>query len=130
MNYNIPGGKITEEGLRQNISVALQYLESWLRGTGAVVINNLMEDAATAEISRAQIWQWLHNPDTKLADGRKVTPELYRSCFSEELEKIKSMVGDERYSSGKYKLASQLFDQFATEEKFTDFLTLIAYKHL
>ncbi len=130
LNFNIPGGKITEEGLRQNISVALQYLESWLRGTGAVGINNLMEDAATAEISRAQIWQWLHNPDTQLADGRKVTPELYRSCFSEELEKIKSMVGDERYSSGKYKLASQLFDQFATEEKFTDFLTLIAYKHL
>ena len=89
-----------------------------------------MEDATTAEISRAQIWQWLHNSDTKLSDGREVAPELYRSCFSEELEKIKSRVGDERYSSGKYELASQLFDQFATEEKFTDFLTLTAYKHL
>ena len=130
LNFNIPGGEITEEGLRHNIRVALQYLESWLNGTGAVGIYNLMEDAATAEISRAQIWQWLHNPDTKLSDGRKVTPELYRSCFFEEQKKIKSMVGDERYNSGKYELASQLFDRFATEEKFTDFLTLIAYKHL
>ena len=80
------------------------------------LLRNLMEDATTAEISRAQIWQWLHNSDTKLSDGREVAPELYRSCFSEELEKIKSRVGDERYSSGKFELASQLFDRFATEK--------------
>ena len=92
----------------------------------AFKVNNDFEKEQAAEISRAQIWQWLHNSDTKLSDGREVTPELYRSCFSEELEKIKSMVGDERYSSGKYELASQLLDQFATEEKFTDFLTLTA----
>lgn len=130
LNFKIPGGEITEAGLRHDISVALQYLESWLSGTGAVGIYNLMEDAATAEISRALVWQWLQNTDARLADGREVTTELYRSCLSQEQEKIRSIVGDERYSSGKFDLARQIFEKLVTEDNFTEFLTLISYKHL
>ena len=73
IDFDVPNGTMTEAGLRNNISVAIQYVEAWLRGNGAVAIFNLMEDAATAEISRAQIWQWIHNPDGKLDDGRKIT---------------------------------------------------------
>ncbi|MFQ5674376.1 MAG: malate synthase A [bacterium] len=130
LDFKIPGGKITENGVRHNMNVALQYIESWLNGIGAAGIYNLMEDAATAEISRAQIWQWLHHPAAKLLDGRDVTTELYRSCLPEEQEKIKSMVGDERYSSGKFDLAADIFEQLVTEDTFPDFLTLIAYNHL
>jgi malate synthase len=130
LSFNIAGGEITETGLRNNISVALLYLESWLMGTGAVAIYNLMEDTATAEISRSQVWQWLHQPNCALADGRKITTKLYRTLLSEEMEKIKSMVGDMRFASGKYDLARQLFDKLVTEKGFIDFLTLIAYDHL
>lgn len=129
-DFRVPGGKITEEGLRNNISVGLQYLESWLRGTGAVGIYNLMEDAATAEISRAQVWQWIHNPNSILFDGRKITPELYRKLLPEELEKIKSMFGEERYAAGKFELAGQLFDKLVIDKNFTEFLTLLAYDYL
>ena len=86
-------GEITEAGLRNNISVGLQYLANWLRGTGAVAIFNLMEDAATAEISRSQIWQWLHN-DVTLADGPLVTPDLVEQLIGEELAKIRAASGD------------------------------------
>jgi malate synthase len=130
LNFNIAGGRITETGLRNNISVALLYLESWLMGTGAVAIYNLMEDTATAEISRSQVWQWLHQPRTWLSDGRKITTELYRTLLSEEMEKIKSMVGDKRFASGKYELARRLFDKLVTEKNFAEFLTLSAYRQL
>src|SRR6185295_4051676 len=89
-----PSEPITERGLRTNISVGVQYLEAWLRGSGAVPIFNLMEDAATAEISRAQVWQWIRHPLGVLSDGRKVTKELFRKVLDEELDKIKGGVGD------------------------------------
>jgi malate synthase len=130
LNFNIPGGQITEAGLRNNINVAIQYLESWLLGTGAVGIFNLMEDAATAEISRSQVWQWLHHADAALNNGRKITIELYRTLLSEEIEKIKTMVGEKRFATGKHELAKQLFDHLVTEKNFAEFLTLRAYEHL
>lgn len=126
----VPKGEITEDGLRHNIDVGIQYLEAWLQGVGCVPIYNLMEDAATSEISRTQVWQWIHHPNGVLSDGREVTPELYRKLVPEELEKIKGMVGEERFSSGKFELASELFDKLITDENLHDFLTLVAYEHL
>jgi malate synthase len=130
IDFHIPNGLITEAGLRNNISVAIQYLESWLQGTGAVGIYNLMEDAATAEISRSQVWQWIHHPQATLADGRKISPELHRALLTEELEKIKSMVGKERFAAGKCALASGLFEKLVSERNFIEFLTLMAYEYL
>jgi malate synthase len=130
LNFNIAGGQITEAGLRNNISVALQYLEAWLQGAGAVGIYNLMEDAATAEISRSQVWQWLHRANAVLADGRQISTEFYRRLLSEEMEKIKSAVGAERFAAGKYAIARQLFDQLVTAKNFVEFLTLTAYEQL
>ena len=127
-NFNVPGGRITEAGLRQNISVAVQYLELWLRGTGAVALYNLMEDTATAEISRAQVWQWLHH-GASLEDGRKITRKLFNTTFNEELEKIRAFYGEEYFRTSKFQLASQLFEKLATQEDFADFLTLAAYDH-
>jgi malate synthase len=130
LDFNVPGGHITEAGLRNNLNVAIQYLESWLLGAGAVGIYNLMEDAATAEISRSQVWQWLHHPNASLDDGRRITPALYRALLAEEMEKIKSLVGEKRFAAGKYGLAKQLFDQLVTEKEFAEFLTLKAYEYL
>jgi malate synthase len=126
----IPEGQITEHGLRHNIDVGIQYIESWLGGNGCVPIYNLMEDAATAEISRTQVWQWVHQDRGVLDDGRKVTAALVRSLISEELQNLRRLVGDDRYRSGRYELASQIFDQLATGDELEDFLTLAAYKHL
>ncbi len=123
-------GHISEAGLRTNISVAVQYLEAWLRGSGAVPIFNLMEDAATAEISRSQIWQWIRHPKGVLDDDRKVTVELFRTLLAEELDKIKALVGEENYAKGQYQLASELVDQITTSDEFVEFLTLPGYKHL
>jgi malate synthase len=126
----VPDGTITEAGLRTNISVGLQYLESWLRGSGCVPINNLMEDAATVEISRAQIWQWIHHPRGVLSDGRKVTVELFHQLLADELNKIKGVVGEQQYATRKFNEAAQLLDSIITEEQFVEFLTLPAYGHL
>jgi malate synthase len=123
-------GPITEQGLRTNISVAIQYIEAWLGGQGAVPIFNLMEDAATAEISRSQVWQWIHRDAGALADGRKVTVDLVRKLTGEELEKIKGAVGDARYSGGRYQRATELFDRLVTTETFEEFLTLPGYQYL
>ncbi|NWJ96841.1 MAG: malate synthase A [Chloroflexi bacterium] len=123
-------GNISEAGLRTNISVPVQYVESWLRGSGAVPIFNLMEDAATAEISRSQVWQWIRHPKGILSDGRKVTVELFRTILGEELEKIKSWVGEEQYAQGKYQVASKLVDEITTSDDFVEFLTLPGYKLL
>src|SRR5437667_8257450 len=98
----VPDGTITEAGLRNNISVSLQYLESWLRGSGCVPINNLMEDAATVEISRAQIWQWIHHPWGILDDDRKVTIALFRQLMAEELEKIRTTIGERNYATRRF----------------------------
>ena len=126
----VPAGTITEDGVRNNISVALQYIEAWLRGSGAVAIFNLMEDAATAEIARTQIWQWVHHPKGVLDDGRKVTEALVRSWTDEELAKIREMVGEERFKNGKYEEAKAIFLDLALREDFVEFLTLPAYERL
>ncbi len=125
----VPSGEITEHGLRTNVDVGIQYLEAWLRGTGCVPIYNLMEDAATAEISRTQVWQWVAH-GAKLADGRAVTPELVRGTIAEELDKMRRTLGAERFDGGKFDLASRLFDQMMTGAEFAEFLTLVAYDHL
>lgn len=119
-----PGEPITEQGLRQNVSVGVQYLEAWLRGQGAVPIFHLMEDAATAEISRAQIWQWIRNGRGVLDNGQKVTKELFRSVLAQELGKLK------RAPSDKLEAARELFDQMATNDEFAEFLTLPGYEKL
>jgi len=130
VNFNIPSGQITEAGLRLNINVALQYLDAWLRGFGAVAIYNLMEDAATAEISRAQVWQWIHHPTASLVDGRKISEDLYRQFLPEELEKIKTLYGSQAYADSEMESAISLFDRLVTAEHFTEFLTLSAYEKL
>ncbi|MCL6517639.1 malate synthase A [Alicyclobacillus sp.] len=126
----VPQGTITEAGLRTNVSVALQYIEAWLRGSGAVPIFNLMEDAATAEISRAQIWQWIRHPKGVLDDGRKVTVELFRQTLREETEKIRQQVGEEAFANGQYERAAALLDEITTAEDFVEFLTLPGYNYL
>jgi len=126
----VPDGTITEAGLRTNISVSLQYMESWFRGSGCVPINNLMEDAATVEISRSQIWQWIRHPKGILTDGRKVTVELFRQLEAEELEKIKKAIGEQQYASRPFDKAARLLDEIITSEQFVEFLTLPAYKYL
>jgi malate synthase len=125
-----PRGPITEQGLRTNVSVGVQYLEAWLRGSGAVPIFNLMEDAATAEISRAQVWQWIRHPDGKLSDGRKVTKKLFREVLTEELTKIKEAIGVDRFAKGKFEIARDLFDTMTTDDEFAEFLTLPGYAKL
>jgi len=125
-----PSEPITEQGLRTNVSVGVQYLEAWLRGHGAVPIFNLMEDAATAEISRAQVWQWIRHPRGALTDGRKVTKELFRSILGEELDKIKGHLGEKRFAAGKFDQAAKLFDEITTNEEFVEFLTLPGYERL
>jgi malate synthase len=125
-----PRGPITEQGLRTNVSVGVQYLEAWLRGSGAVPIFNLMEDAATAEISRAQVWQWIRHHDGKLSDGRKVTKKLFREVLTEELAKIEQALGVHRFTKGKFEVARDLFDKMTTDDEFAEFLTLPGYEKL
>jgi malate synthase len=124
-----PAGTRTEAGLRHNIRVAIQYLEAWLGGQGAVPIYNLMEDAATAEISRTQIWQWLKHRAT-LDDGRVVTKALVEQCIGEEYARVRSEVGAARFDRGHFPEARQLFEQVATSADLLDFLTLPAYEVL
>lgn len=125
----VPRGAITENGVRKNINVGILYIESWLMGTGAAALYNLMEDAATAEISRTQVWQWLKN-NAVLEDGRAVTEELVMSLEKEELEKIKAYVGEDRFQHGKFGLAVELFNQMILNDSFDEFLTLKAYNEL
>ncbi|HET7519185.1 MAG TPA: malate synthase A, partial [Actinomycetes bacterium] len=123
-------GEATEEGLRNNVNVGIQYISSWLRGQGAAPIFNLMEDAATAEISRSQVWQWVHN-GVKLSEGQTVTADLVRQTATEELEKIRQQVGDEFfYSQGRPEESRALFEQVALSSKFIEFLTIPAYEQL
>jgi malate synthase len=120
-------GERTSTGLRTNVDVGIRYIESWLRGNGAAAIHNLMEDAATAEISRSQVWQWVHN-DVTLADtGEEVTPDLVRSVADEVMAQIRAEVGDEAYEAGLWSSARQLFERVALADEFVDFLTLPAY---
>jgi malate synthase len=124
-----PEKPITEAGLRANISVGIQYLGAWLAGNGCVPVFNLMEDAATAEISRSQIWQWIRSPKGVLDDGRKVSAELFRKLLAEELPKVRTYLGDEAWKTGKYEEAAKLFDELTTGE-YVDFLTLPAYERI
>jgi malate synthase len=125
----VPAGEITEAGLRNNVDVSIRYMASWLGGNGCVPIHNLMEDAATAEISRAQLWQWVHHK-SRLADGRAVTLELVRQVTREELDNIRAEVGDAAFASGHYEHAAKLVDELTAKEKFETFLTLTAYREI
>ena len=122
-------GTITENGLRTNVSVGIQYIEAWLGGRGSVPINNLMEDAATAEICRAQVWQWIKH-GSLMTDEKIVTEELCLQVVREELEKLRNQLGDARYDSGNFGLASSLFEDLITDKDFREFLTLGAYDEL
>lgn len=126
---SVPAGEITEKGLRMNVSIGILYLEAWLRGSGCVPIYNLMEDAATAEISRTQIWQWIHH-QAKMNTGQPVTAEFVKRVIQEELEKIKSMMGAEKASQGKFQKAAELFETMSTSRECPEFLTLAAYDEL
>jgi malate synthase len=123
-----PEAPITETGLRNNISVGIQYLGAWLAGNGCVPVFNLMEDAATAEISRSQIWQWIRSDKGRLADGRKVTVELFRQLLAEELPKVKTYLGEAAYAAGKYAEGARLFERITADDNYVEFLTLPAYQ--
>jgi malate synthase len=125
----VPSGAITEEGLRLNIRVGVQYMEAWLRGNGCVPLYHLMEDAATAEISRAQVWQWLYNA-CPLEDGRTLDRPLFRKVFAEEMARIQREVGSQRFGAGKYDLAARLFHEIIEQDELEEFLTLRAYAYL
>ncbi len=125
----IPEGQITEGGLRNNINVGIQYMEAWIKGNGCVPLHNLMEDAATAEISRVQVWQWIKY-GAKLADGRSVTRELALAMIDEELAGIRKQLGDDRFYKGRYTEAAGIFARMSTAKQCADFLTLPAYEYL
>ena len=125
----VPEGRITEAGLATNISVALRYLHAWLRGNGCVPIANLMEDAATAEISRSQIWQWIEH-GAELEDGAVVTRDLVRQILDEEMEKIHAEVGDETWAEGDPEATREVFERVALADDYADFLTTVAYERL
>jgi malate synthase len=126
----VPTGQITERGVCHNIDVGIQYMAAWLAGNGCVPIYNLMEDAATAEISRAQLWQWVHQPNGTLADGRKVTPEMMQALFHEQMEKLRQVVGAEHFDQGTYDQARKLIENIVLKDDFTEFMTLVGYEHL
>jgi malate synthase len=125
----VPEGTKTEAGLRQNVAVGIGYVEAWLRGIGCVPLFNLMEDAATAEISRAQVWQWVRHGQT-LQDGRPVTKELVREIVREENDKVKAAMGEEAYANGRYEDAAQLMIDLVEQPAFEEFLTLPAYERV
>jgi malate synthase len=125
----LPSGTITEKGLRTNVSVGIQYMANWLSGLGCVPLYNLMEDAATAEISRTQVWQWVHHPRGVLDDGRKVDLDMVRRVVKEEMANIRAEVGDKLFEAVRYDLAAQLFDEIIANDDLEEFLTLRAYDH-
>jgi malate synthase len=129
LDVRVPGGTVTEAGLRANISVGIQYLESWLRGVGAAAIYNLMEDAATAEISRSQVWQWIHH-GVRLQEGPTVTRELVKQLEAEELEKICAALGEDLFGRGRFEEATRIFEQVALSDRFVEFLTIPAYEYV
>jgi len=125
----VPEGAITEKGVRQNINVGILYLEAWLGGLGCVPLYNLMEDAATAEISRTQLWQWLQHGAT-LDDGRALTRELYAHIRDEELSAIRERLGIARVEQGFLARAARIFDELILANELADFLTIPAYAEL
>jgi malate synthase len=125
----VPTGTRTEDGLRLNVRVGIQYLEAWLRGNGCVPLYNLMEDAATAEISRTQVWQWVRH-GVALEDGRRVTPDVVRHTIDDEMKRIEREVGSERFSGGRFPEARAIFERLSTAGTLEEFLTLPAYEAL
>jgi len=125
----VPTGTITEKGFRDNIKVGVQYVEAWLSGNGCVPLYHLMEDAATAEISRSQLWQWIKN-EVKMSNNKLITKDFFNKILKEELEEIKLEVGDDRYINGKFSTASTLFKNMILKDDFDEFLTLPAYKYI
>ncbi len=122
-------GQITEQGLRTDVNVGFRYVSFWLTGRGAAAINSLMEDAATAEISRTQIWQWIHH-GVELEDGRKVTRDLVREILDEETAKIRKSVGEEIWCAGRPAETREIFEKVSLSNRLTEFLTLVAYEYL
>jgi malate synthase len=120
----VPGGSITEEGLRWNIDVGIQYLEAWLRGSGCVPIYNLMEDAATAEICRAQVWQWVRH-GARMSDGRPVTAELVKRTIREQAARLRGQAAETAVDR-----AAAIYEDMMTRPTFPDFLTLVAYESI
>ncbi len=127
LNMAVEGGQVTLDGIRTNVNVGILYLESWLSGNGAAALYNLMEDAATAEISRSQIWQWVHT-GAQTADGTTITVELIRTIVDEEMETISQLVGSDRFSDGRFDEARSIFESVALSDDFEDFLTVPAYE--
>ncbi len=125
----VPDGDITEQGLRWNIDVGIQYVEAWLRGSGCVPIYNLMEDAATAEICRAQVWQWVRH-GSKMNDGRTVTAAFVVEAIHQQLDKLRKELGPERFQHGKFETAAKMFEEMMTSPDFAEFLTLGAYQYI
>jgi malate synthase len=123
-------GKITEVGLRENINIGIQYMAAWLGGNGCVPINGLMEDAATAEISRAQVWQWVHHATGILDEGRNITYELFQALLDEELDKLKEQFGETNFANGHFQRAANLFDEIIANDEFSPFLTSVAYHEI
>ena len=130
IDFDVENGTISLSGLRTNINVGILYIEAWLQGQGAVALYNLMEDTATAEISRAQVWQWIRHPEARLENGRKITLDLCRRLIEEEMERIEDLVGEERFANGRFSRAAKLFDQLIADNNFAEFLTLVGYRHL
>ena len=126
----VPEGTITQSGLASNIGIGLQYLAAWLAGLGCVPINNLMEDAATAEISRAQLWQWVHHPTTLHDDGRRIIMPLVREVLTGEVERLRAKRGDVPYEPAHVDVAARLLDRLVAEPRFAPFLTLLAYREI
>jgi malate synthase len=129
LRFEAPGGEITEEGLRGDVDVGLQYIASWLRGVGAAAIANLMEDAATAEIARSQVWQWVHHGG-RLSDGTEVSRELVLKVVDEELDRIRQALGHAEFAYGRFEDARSLFESVALGDDFVEFLTIPAYSLL
>jgi malate synthase len=123
-----PEQPITEVGVRNNINVGIHYLGSWLAGNGCVPIHNLMEDAATAEISRSQVWQWVVSPKGKLDDGRKVTADMVRGFISEELSKVNTTVSAQGEKTETYDQAAKIFEEMSLADNYPEFLTLPLYE--
>jgi malate synthase len=129
LRFDVPGGEITEMGLRNDVSVGIQYIASWLRGIGAAAIFNLMEDAATSEIARSQVWQWVHH-GAKLKEGTDVNHALVRQAEDQELDRIRQTVGHEQYAKGRFEDAREVFEKVALDRDFVEFLTIPAYERL
>jgi malate synthase len=125
-----PQGTITEKGLRNNVSVGIQYMAHWLSGNGCVPLYHLMEDAATAEISRAQVWQWVHHPEGYLEDGRKIEMNMVRRIIEEEITEIRESAGPNQFAHIKYEPAAPLYGEIIANPEFEEFLTLKAYEYI